>query len=86
MRCWDGSNSNFVQLFKLCAEVDPSYIIYRLLGWFVHKTDKYVSGEIQNRILDYGQESSCPKGDICLASLKADIAPDTRGIRVFCPT
>ena len=43
----DGSNSNFVQLFKLRAEDDP-----RLLDWFARKTDKYVSGEMQNRILE----------------------------------
>ena len=42
----NGSNSNFVQLFKLRAEDDP-----RLLDWFARKTDKYTSGEIQNRIL-----------------------------------
>ena len=42
----DGSNSNFVQLFKLHAEDNP-----RLLDWFACKTDKYASGEKQNRIL-----------------------------------
>lgn len=31
----DGSNSNFVQLFKLRAEDDP-----RLLDWFTRKTNK----------------------------------------------
>ena len=43
----DGANSNFVQLFKLCAEDNP-----RLLDWFARKTDKYTSGEIQNKILE----------------------------------
>lgn len=27
-----------------------------------------------------------PRRDICFASLKADLAPDTPGIRVLCPT
>ena len=43
----DESNSNFVQLFKLHAEDDP-----RLLDWFARKTDKYTSGEMQNKILE----------------------------------
>ena len=42
----DESNSKFVQIFKPCLEDGPI-----LLEWFVHKTDKYTSGECKIRYL-----------------------------------
>ena len=42
----DESDSNFMQLFHLRSEDNPS-----LLGWLEKRTDKYTSPEIQNSII-----------------------------------
>ena len=43
----DEENSNFIQLFKLRGEDDPKFA-----KWLEKKTDKYVSADIQNELLN----------------------------------
>ena len=57
----DESNSKFVQIFKLCSEDGPI-----LLEWFVHKTDKYTSGGMQNKILAVMADQVLAKIDLHL--------------------
>jgi hypothetical protein len=42
----DDSDSNFIQLYKLCGQNDP-----KVLEWLKKKRDKYTSGEIQNEVI-----------------------------------
>ena len=43
----DKENSNFIQLLKLRGEDDPKFV-----KWLEKKTDKYVSADIQNELLN----------------------------------
>lgn len=42
----DGSDSNFIQLFKLRGQDDPL-----VFEWLKRKSNKYTSGEVQNEII-----------------------------------
>ena len=42
----DEESYNFIELFKLCGEDDPKFA-----KWLEKKTDKYVSADIQNKLL-----------------------------------
>ena len=53
-----------LQLFKLRAEDD-----LRLLDWFASKTDKYVSGEMQNKTLEVMAEQVLAKVESYLYSV-----------------
>lgn len=80
-----------LELQRNCWMQSPGQYIHTAIGYALNSTFEIRSPKLMKGALDTTHEivkllKWSPRRDICLARLKADLAPDTPGIRIFCHT